>query len=296
MKKDLLFVINPHSGKGRIKNKLLDIIDIFAKDGWHVEVYPTQGAQDAFEIVKATGEKFDRIVVSGGDGTLNEVIWGLMAIPEKKRPEIGYIPAGTVNDFASNMRISKNMLRAADNIVKGSPFKFDIGAFNSKNFVYVAAFGAFTNVSYETPQQNKNILGQMAYFLEGIKQMYALPSYKMRIMCNDEVLEDEFILGMVSNSNRIAGIKTEKAFKAQLNDGLFEVVLVKRPKSLMELRDLGAHLLIQDLNTDLIKVFRTAGVLFEAENEVQWTLDGEYGGSVNNAEICVRKEAVTIII
>ena len=296
MKKNLLFVLNPHSGKGRIKNKILDIVDLFVKDGWHVSVHPTQGTKDAFEIVKSRGIEFDRIVVSGGDGTLNEVIRGIMTIPEDRRPEVGYIPSGTVNDFASNMSMAKNPIKAAENIVNGSKFKCDVGKFNQKNFVYVTAFGAFTNVSYETPQQYKNALGQLAYFLEGIKQLPALPSCKMKITCNEEVLDDEFLLGMVSNSNRIAGIKTKKALKAQLNDGLFEVMLVKKPKTLSELRDLGSHLLVQDINTDTIKVFRTEKIKFESDTAVQWTLDGEFGGSVTTADICVKKEAVTLVI
>lgn len=296
MGRKLLFVINPNSGKGRIKNKLLEVVDIFIKDGWNVSVYITQRALDACKIVEESGEGFDRVVVSGGDGTLNEVIWGVMKIPEKKRPHIGYIPAGTVNDFASNMHISKNIIKAAQKAIGDEKFRCDVGNFGDKNFVYIAAFGAFTDVSYETPQQNKNILGQLAYFLEGIKKIHNLPFCKMRITCNGDVLEDEFILGMVSNSNRIAGFKTGKALKAELNDGLFEVVLIKRPKTLMELSDLGSRLLTQDLNCDMIKIFRTSSIRFEAEEEVRWTLDGEFGGSVLNTEISVNKEAVTLII
>ncbi len=296
MSKKMLFVINPISGKGRIKNKLLEVVDMFVKGGWKVTLHITQKAQDASETVKSMGSGFDRVVVSGGDGTLNEVIRGIMEIPENKRPKIGYIPSGTVNDFASNMKIPKNITKAAQNAIVGEPFKCDIGKFNEKSFVYVAAFGAFTDVSYETPQQNKNTLGQLAYFLEGIKKLHNLPFCKMRIYCDDDIIEDEFLLGMVSNSNRIAGFKTEKALKAQLNDGLFEVMLVKKPKNLMELSDLGTRLLTQDLNCDLIKLFKTSSIKFEAQENVRWTLDGEFGGSVSEAEIAVEKEAVTLII
>ncbi len=296
MSKKMLFIINPLSGKGRIKNKLLEVVDMFVKGGWKATLHITQKAYDASETVKNVGSGFDRVVVSGGDGTLNEVIRGIMEISENKRPKIGYIPAGTVNDFASNMKIPKNITKAAKNAITGEPFKCDIGKFNEKSFVYVAAFGAFTDVSYETPQQNKNALGQLAYFLEGIKKLHNLPFYKMRICCDGETIEDEFLLGMVSNSNHIAGFKTEKALKAQLNDGLFEVVLVKKPKNLMELSDLGTRLLTQDLNCDLIKIFKTSNIRFEAEDSVRWTLDGEFGGSVTDAEISVEKEAVTLII
>ena len=296
MDNKLLFVINSHSGKGKIKSKLLDIVDIFVKDGWQVTVHTTQDKKDAYNLVKCSGQDYKMVVASGGDGTLNEVIRGVMSLAEENRPDIGYIPAGTVNDFASNMNISKNMVKAAENIVKGKPFLCDVGRFNKKNFVYVAAFGAFTNVSYETPQQNKNALGQLAYFLEGIKQLHALPSYNMRIRCDCETLEDEFMLGMVANSNHIAGFKTTKAFQAELNDGLFEVVLVKKPKTLLELHDLGSRLLTQDLNSELVKLFRTSKVKFECEQPVSWTLDGEFGGAVTAADIRVAREAVKLIV
>ena len=296
MSKNMLFVANPYSGKGKIRSKLLDIVDIFVKNGWRVDVHPTQDKRDAYNLVKTNGQDYNLIVASGGDGTLNEVIRGAMSHASEKRPQIGYIPAGTVNDFASNMSISKNMIKAAENVVNGKPFLCDIGRFNTKIFVYVAAFGAFTNVSYETPQQNKNALGQLAYFLEGIKQLHALPSYNMRVCCDDEVFEGEFMLGMVSNSNHIAGFKTIKAFKAELNDGLFEVILVKKPKTLFELQDLGTRLVTQDLNTDLIKMFRTGKVKFECEQSVSWTLDGEFGGAVKTADITVMQEAISLVI
>lgn len=296
MEKKLLLVINPHSGKGRIKNSLLDIVDIFVKEGWCVTVHTTQSAGDGYSIVKDRGCGFNRIVASGGDGTLNEIIRGIMTIPENQRPTIGYLPSGTVNDFASNMRIPKNPVKAAQNILAERQFKCDVGRFNNKNFVYVAAFGAFTNVSYETPQQNKNALGQLAYFLEGIKQLHMLPSFKMNITVDNESLSGEFILGMVSNSNRIAGFKTVKAQRAQLNDGLFEVLLVRKPNTLAELSDLGAKLLTQELKTDAIRILRTERIIFESDTEVAWTLDGEFGGAVPKAEISVEKEAVTLMI
>ena len=290
----LLFILNPRSGKGKIKNKLMEIIDIFVKDGWTVTVHTTQNGKDTFDTVHKTGSKYDRVVISGGDGTLNEVIRGLMSLEEAKRPTVGYIPAGTVNDFASNLRISKNMKKAAENIVSGTKFKCDIGEFNNKNFVYVAAFGAFTNVSYETPQQNKNILGQSAYLLEGIKQLSSLKSYKLKVKYDGNEIEDEFILGMVANSNRIAGMKS-RALKAQLNDGLFEVMLIKQPKTVFESNDIISKLAIGDLSGNSFYVFRTEKIEFISEESIPWTLDGEFGGSVTDAEISVKKEAVTLI-
>ncbi len=296
MAKKLLLIFNPQSGKAKIKGKLFDIVNIFAKEGWEIQTYPTQKEKDAFEFIKERGAEFDRIVASGGDGTLNEAVHGLMCIPKDARPELGYIPAGTVNDFASNLKIPKNMTAAAQKIVDGSPFKCDIGKFNDRHFVYVAAFGAFTNVSYETPQQTKNTLGQMAYFLEGIKQLHMLPSYKLKIICDEEEIVGEFALGMVSNSNHIAGFKTVTSLKADLNDGLFEVILIKKPKSLFELSDMASRLMSRDFNTDKIRVFRTKKIEFECEESVSWTLDGEYGGAVKNAVISAKKEAVSLVV
>ncbi len=296
MSKKMLFVLNPLSGKGAIKNHFLDIVDIFTKNGWEVTVHPTQSASDAFFIVSKTGSRYSRIVASGGDGTLNEVIRGLMTIDEEKRPDLAYIPSGTVNDFASNMNIPKNMKKAANRAVTNEKFKCDVGEFNDKNFAYVAAFGLFTNVSYVTPQQSKNLLGQMAYFLEGIKQLHTLKSYKMRVEYEEKVIEDEFILGLVGNSNHIAGFKTAKAMRAELNDGLFEVVLVRRPKTLFEVRDIMTRLAMQDLNSDLFVCFKSAWVNFLADEEIQWTLDGEFGGAVSSAKITVNKEALSLIV
>ncbi len=296
MAKKLLLIFNPQSGKAKIKNKLFDIINIFAKDGWEIQARPTQRENDAYEFIKENGAEFQRIVASGGDGTLNEAVRGIMCISKDSRPELGYIPAGTVNDFASNLKIPKNMTTAAQKIVDGVPFKCDIGKFNDRNFVYVAAFGAFTNVSYETPQQNKNTLGQMAYFLEGIKQLHMLPSYKLKITCDEEEIVGEFVLGMVSNSNHIAGFKTVTSLKADLNDGLFEVILIKKPKTLFEISDITTRLLSRDFNTDKIRVFRTKKIEFECEEPVSWTLDGEYGGAVKSAVISAKKEAISIVI
>ncbi len=296
MGKELLFVLNPLSGKGKIKNKFLSIVDVFVKNGWNVTVHTTQGAEDAFCFIKDNGSRYDLVVVSGGDGTLNEGIRGLMSLEENERPCLGYIPAGTTNDFASNMKISKNMVKAAENIMGGTPFKCDIGCFNDNNFIYVAAFGAFTDVAYATPQQNKNMMGHAAYLLEGAKKLSNLKSHKMKVCFDGGEIEGEFVYGMVSNTNYLGGFKTEKAFKAELNDGLFEVVLIKTPKNVMEFQDLMSHIVMQDFKTDAIFAFRTKKVEFVSEEQVQWTLDGEFGGAVSNADIGVKKEAVTLMI
>lgn len=294
--KKLLFIVNPHSGKGHIKTKMLDVIDIFIKGGYEPVVHVTQTPDDAYHMTKEKGREFDTVAVSGGDGSLNEIIQGIMTLPDSKRPKIGYLPAGTTNDFASSMNIPRDIVKAAKKVVNGTPFGCDVGEFNKSNFVYIAAFGAFTNVSYETPQQNKNILGQMAYFLEGIKQIHALPSVKMSVTFDGETINDEFIFGMVSNSNSVAGIKTTKAYKTQFNDGLFEVILIKKPTTLVDMSNLATQLLNQELESDAVRIFKTNRIQFSSDEEVRWTLDGEFGGAVKDAIIEVKKEAVKLII
>lgn len=296
MDKKLLFVLNPHSGKAQIKNKLLEITDIFVKNGFEVTVHPTQDKNDACETVAARGADFGTVVVSGGDGTLNECIHGLMRIPAEKRPRLGYIPSGTTNDFASNLQIPKDMQKAAENIMCGNLFKCDIGRFNDKNFTYVAAFGAFTDVAYDTPQQTKNVLGQFAYFLEGIKKLHTLKSEYIKAEYGGETVEGEFIFGMAANTNYLAGFKTAKAIKAELNDGLFEVVLIRRPKNAFELQDILSRLLTRDISTDSFCVFRAEKIVFTSENAIKWTLDGEYGGESKHSEVSVEKEAVSFLL
>ncbi len=296
MNKKLLFVLNPTSGKGRIKNNFLQIVDTFVKNGWDVQSRTTQCRNDAYEYVRDNGEQFDLIVVSGGDGTLSEAIGGLMELDAQIRPRLGYIPAGSTNDFASNMKIPKNMVKAAENIMEENEFKCDIGNFNGKNFIYVAAFGAFTDVSYDTPQQLKNMLGHAAYIIEGAKRLPKLKTYKMKVSYEEGEIEGEYIYGMVSNTNYIGGMKAEKAFHAEFNDGLFEVVLVKKPKNVLQLQTLLRNLIARNLNSELFTVFKTDKVRFESDKEVSWTLDGEFGGSVNEAVMLDKKEAVTLLV
>ena len=296
MSKKLLFIVNPLSGKGTSKNSFLGIVDTFTQNDLEVTIRTTQSKNDAFEYVRDNAANYDLLVVSGGDGTLNKAIRGLMKIEKNKRPELGYIPAGTTNDFAANMKISKNMKRAALDIVKGYPFKCDIGLFNDNNFIYVAAFGAFTDVAYDTPQQNKNVLGHAAYVLEGAKRLSTLKPVSMKVICDDGEFEGEYIYGMVSNTNYLGGVKAEKVFKAQLNDGLFEVILVKNPKIMLETQDLLTRLMTQDFSSDAFVVLRTDKIKFVSPNPVQWTLDGEFGGAITEAEIINAKQAVTFAL
>ena len=195
--KKALFIYNPNAGKELLKPKLSDILDIIVKAGYEVVVYPTQSYKDAYRKVVSFTEKYDRVICSGGDGTLDEVVTGMMERTEKV--PIGYIPTGTTNDFANSLHIPKDLLQAADTAVGGAEFGCDIGKFNDDVFVYIAAFGLFTDVSYQTKQEMKNILGHLAYLLEGMTRLFDIPSYKIKVSHDGEEFEDEFIFGMVTN-------------------------------------------------------------------------------------------------
>lgn len=293
-KKKLLFIYNPKAGKAQIRNHLLDIIDIFVKGGYEVTVCPTQAAGEAVFTVRDREDIYDRIVCSGGDGTLDEVVTGMMQ--SRRHVPIGYIPAGSTNDFANSLGIPKNMKRAAEAVISGREFLCDAGTFNEDNFVYIAAFGVFTDVSYETKQETKNILGHMAYVLEGMKRLPSIKSFHFKISHDGEVIEDDFIFGMVTNSVSVGGFKRITGKNVSLNDGVFEITLVKMPRNPLELNQIMASLLNQDIDTESMYCFKSAEVYFESEEEVAWTLDGEYGGIHRNVEVKNCKEAIKIIV
>lgn len=292
--KRLLFVFNPHSGKAQIKNALLQIVDIFVKGGYEVTVHPTQARQDAYNTVKNGAGRFDLVVCSGGDGTLNETVSGLMAGGAPTR--LGYIPTGTTNDFASSLGIPKNMVEAARAIVDGREFLCDIGAFNDTYFTYVSAFGAFTEVAYQTPQPVKNMLGHLAYVLEGIKRLASIKTYAMTVEHDGETIRDEFVFGMVSNSMSVGGFKSTGETGIQLDDGLFEVALVKMPKNAIDLQMTINDLLKLQVDSNYICFFKTSSVLIRSEEALAWTLDGEFGGNVREVRIQNCPRAIPFMI
>lgn len=289
MKKRLLFVVNPYSGKAQIKNQLLDIVDIMVKEGYEVTVYPTQEVGDAVHKVEMEAGDYDLVVCSGGDGTLDEVVTGSMyriMYDECAGVPLGYIPAGSTNDFGTSLGIPKDMVKAAEIAVKGRAFACDIGAFNEKFFVYVAAFGLFTDVSYKTSQDWKNLMGHAAYILEGAKHLHDIRSYLMQVEYDNVRLQDEFIYGMISNSTSVGGFKGMTGKDVLLDDGVFEVTLVKKPRNPIELNEIIASLTNLVDDTDMIYSFKAKEVRFIAKNEIPWTLDGEFGG--NQTEVVVK--------
>lgn len=293
--KRLLFIYNPRAGKELLKPKLSDVIDIFVKAGYEVTVYPTQSYRDAYEkVISYDSDDYDLIVCSGGDGTIDEVVTGMMK-REAKDP-IGYIPTGTVNDFANSLFIPKKILEAADVAVNGRPFKCDVGKMNDGTFVYVAAFGLFTDVSYETNQNVKNILGHLAYVLEGAKRLLKIPTYRMKVTYDGNVIEDEFVIGMVTNSRSVGGVRNMIGNRVVFDDGLFEVTLIKMPKNPLELQEVLASFLIEKIDTNHIYTFSTSKIVFECEDEIPWTLDGEFGGNHKTVEIENIQQVLEIMV
>ena len=294
MKKKLFFIFNPLSGKALIKNKLLDIVDVFVQGGYEVQVHPTQKPGEAAERTAEAAKWADLIVCCGGDGTLDEAVNGLRRA-ERDVP-LGYIPAGSTNDFASSLQISRDMVEAARQIMQGEVRRVDVGSFNDQTFVYVAAFGIFTEVSYETDQNMKNILGYVAYLLEGVKRIFDIKTYRMKVASDTDRYEGEFIYGMVTNSCSVGGFKNLTGKNVEMDDGYFEVTLIHAPKNALELNEIISCLLTREDTTNLIESFKTTKLVVEAETEASWTLDGEYGGAPKELIIRNQRQALPIIL
>ena len=292
MGKKLLFIYNPRAGKAQIRTKLADILDVFARDGYELSVYPTQKQDDARRITAERARDFDLIVCSGGDGTLDETVTGMIQGGFCK--PIGYIPAGSTNDFGGSLGLPKNMVKAAEAIAEGKNFSCDIGAFNEDIFVYIAAFGLFTDVSYETEQDMKNVLGHMAYVLEGMKRLPAIKSYPIRVSYEDKIIVDDFIFGMITNSISVGGFKNITGKNVKLDDGVFEVTLIKKPKNPVELNNIILSLLNRDIDTKSMYCFRTAELTLESAEPLAWTLDGENGGAHKSVRIKNLHQAIEI--
>ena len=293
MGNNALLLVNPYAGKGQIRSKLMDVVDLFTKAGWEVTVYPTQNTKDGLRYVEENAHRFDRIVCAGGDGTLNETVNGLLNAGATC--PIGYIPAGSTNDFAATLGLPTSPVLAAQHIVNGQPKPCDIGRFNGRYFVYTAAFGAFSDVAYSTPQKTKNALGHLAYILRGIERLSSIKSYHVAFEHDGRTIEDDFIFGMVSNSESVGGFKGLAGMPVFIDDGEFEVILIKMPQSIAELQAIVVSLLRHDTSVPQIYAFRANKLFFRSEIPVSWTLDGEYGGTVTEAEIEIIPHAVCLL-
>ncbi|MCR4618925.1 MAG: diacylglycerol kinase family lipid kinase [Lachnospiraceae bacterium] len=290
--KKMLFVYNPKAGKAMIRNKLADILDIFTANGYEITIVPTQKHGDAAEIVKNRSDIYDVVVCSGGDGTLDEVVNGMLS--SDHRTPLGYIPAGSTNDFAASLAIPSDMLKAAEIIVKGKDFSCDAGSFNDTNFIYVAAFGLFSEISYSTDQQIKNALGHTAYILSGGKALLNAHAHKLKVTANGNTIEDVFIYGMISNSKQVGGFQGIMGPGVELDDGEFEVTLIKDPQTPPELNTILVSLLERNFDNDLMYSFRTNDIIIESDEPVSWALDGEDGGSHKKVHIKTLPKAIDI--
>lgn len=292
--KKLLFIYNPTAGMGKIRARLGEIVDRFTAQDYEVTLHPTRGRGDATKFVRIRAREFDRIVCAGGDGTLNEVVTGLLN--QTNPPPLGYIPTGTTNDFSRTLGLPCGRpLMAATYSVTGTPSKVDVGIFNKRPFIYVAAFGLFSDVSYTTPQKMKNVMGHLAYILNSIPQLASIPKYHLRVEYDgDHVVEGDYIYGMISDTISVGGVLDLDKDTVRLNDGKFEVLLVQRPKTPQELNDL-IQALTKQIYTEKVLGFQTSHITLTGPEEIPWTLDGEFGGSHKTAEIHVLPQAVTLV-
>ncbi len=286
MEKNMIFVYNPVSGKGNVKLYLADIIDIFTDGGYSVTMHPTSATKDGYNYILNNGRDYDVITVCGGDGMLNEAVCALMSFPEKERPLLSFLPSGSTNDFAGTIGIPLDIRLAAKMVVDGSPFFCDAGKFNDRYFAYVAAFGAFTSVSYDTAQEFKNVFGHMAYILEGIRQLPTIRPQHVKITFDSNVIEDDFLLGMVTNSFQVGGIKNTIGTAISLNDGLFEVLLIKKPQNATEYQNVITSFMKQTVSSnESVISLKASKIKFESDHPIAWTLDGEFGGSEKSVGI-----------
>ena len=272
--KKMLFVMNPFAGQRKANKFLPEILSLFNRAGYETNVYMTGGQGDATQMVQQKAPEMDLIVCCGGDGTFNETVSGILR--SGADVPVGYIPAGSTNDFAASLKLPTNPLQAAQYILEGTPTAYDIGLFGNRYFSYVASFGAFTRASYATPQSIKNALGHTAYLLEGINELSQIRKFHIRMELNGGAVEDDFLFGAISNSTSVGGILTLNANQVDLGDGLFEILLVRAPKNLTELSDCLLALQTQNYNNCAMITFcSTDRVTVYADPEMTWTLDGE---------------------
>lgn len=293
--KKLLLVYNPHAGHGMFPAQLHDVINLFTENDYLVTAYPTQKAGDATSFVRDHIHEFDVLAVSGGDGTLHECVNALMSLPKAQRIPVGFIPAGSTNDFAVSHNIDANIMKSAEEIVHGTPVFFDIGQLGSNFFTYVAAFGIFTDVPYDTPQDLKNTFGYIAYVFEGASR---LPSYKAQhivVKADGEVIEGDFVLGIVSNTTRVGGIKLQQK-DIDLHDGLSELYLIKDSSNPIDFLELMNSMIRKDYSSPLLIHRQAKDITFESDAPIAWTMDGEYGGSFESVRTHTCANALPVMI
>ena len=296
MEQRVLLMVNPMAGRQKIRNELLYVVDTLTKAGYETIIYTTQGKDATRDLLAEKDSQFDRVICCGGDGTFNEILSATMHW--NKRPILGYIPAGTTNDFAAGLKLPSDIMEAAVNIVRGTPHTVDAGLFNTSYFSYVASFGAFTETSYSTPQNFKNALGHLAYILEGIKEIPAFTPYTVCVEADGQIYKDSYIFGAVSNARSVGGILKISDSLVDLNDGVFEVMMIKMPKTLMDLSAIVTSLTsLNPLKYDpsMFLFLQTKELKITFEQEMVWSLDGERVSGGKEARIACIKDAFKIL-
>ena len=286
MKKTLL-IVNPVAGRQKIRTALVDVVDALVKTGHEITIYTTQKDTNPCEIVREKSGLYDYVVCSGGDGTFSEILSATMEW--KTRPVLGYIPCGTTNDFASGLGLSTDCRSAALEIAYGVPHTFDAGKLNDRYFSYVASFGVFTEASYQTPQEMKNTFGYMAYLLEGIKELTSIKEIPVRIETKDQIIEDTFVFGAITNARTVGGLFRLKEDAVDLNDGLLEVMMVRLPRTPMDLSALVTAVNMMNYDSPLFVHFQTDALKITAQEPLTWTIDGErFSGQETDEIVCVK--------
>lgn len=293
--KKLMLIINPAAGRGGFKSGLGEALDLLDKGGFRTTLYFTSGRGDATEFAERFAADYDVVACVGGDGTLSEVFAGLMRI--ENPPMLGYIPMGTANDVATTLGLPKNdTIGAARRIIEGEPHPFDVGGFGENQyFAYIAAFGAFTEVSYATPQNQKKLLGHLAYVLQGMAALPRLESYNTRVEYDGGVFEGKLVYGSMSNSTSVAGIVRLRDEMVCLGDGESELVLVREPESVVGFGEIVDSVLSQRFDSDKLLILHTKQAKFTFDKPVAWTRDGEAGGEFQEIVLRNYKAPVKMI-
>ncbi|MCR5292821.1 MAG: diacylglycerol kinase family lipid kinase [Eubacterium sp.] len=296
--KKLLFVINPTAGKGKAGVDLFDMTDIFTKAGYDTVVHPVQRQEYIIDYIAEVGGDYDMIVCAGGDGTLDKTATGFMKLKEKTDKEItlGYIPCGSTNDYARSLGISLIPLKAAEQIAAGRPVPIDLGMMNGDPFIYIAAFGLFTNVSYNTSQELKNALGHSAYILEGMKELANIKVYKIEASFDDRLVTGEYIYGQVTNTLSVGGFKMLANKEVIFNDGLFECILIRTPRSYEDLKRIFNALITGENDDELMYYEKARNVRIKSSEPISWTIDGEFGGETDDARIEVLNRKIPMVL
>lgn len=295
MNKRLLLIVNPCSGRAKMRTELLRVVETLSSGGYTVTVYPTKTRGDATDYVLNLSEnEYERIVVCGGDGTLNEVITGLMK--SGLHITLGYIPSGTLNEWSSGLGIARSIPKAAEDINTGKKIQIDIGRFGDRYFSYTASFGAFTDASYSAPQDIKNVLGQAAYFFEGIKSLGNIKPVRLKFKTEGREIEGDFLFGAVSNSMSVGGIVKFDESAVKLNDGRFEVLLIRNPDNVLKLQPIIDGILKRDFDREGIEFFTTESITVTGGDGLSWTLDGEYAEGKDEIVISNMHNAIELIV